>query len=74
MQDSSSLLATVITTLVPLALMAIVFVFLVRYARAYNRYLRRADEHMSAMEQKTDRIVAAMEAMRDQRDKLSGSG
>jgi hypothetical protein len=74
MQENPSLLVSVITTLVPLALMAIVFVFLVRYARAYNRYLRRADEHMSAMEQKTDRIVAAMEAMRDQRDKLSGSG
>ena len=68
------MLASAITTLVPLALMAIVFVFLVRYVRTYNRYLRRSDEHMRAMEQKTDRIVAAVEAMRDQREKISGSG
>jgi hypothetical protein len=57
-----------VVTLVPLVVFAAVLVFMFRVLRNYDRYMRRAEQHMALLEKKSDRMIELLERLAEKRD------
>ena len=53
----------------PLLIMAIPLFFAFRYMKRSRKVSERFVDHMARMEEKTDRVVALLESIRDERPK-----